>query len=213
LKESDIHVLISVPTKDNVSAPTCGWLLETVKQATLIGYKIGVHFVYSPYPIEIQRNNQVANFLEDERFTHLFFLDSDCVPPPLTIEKLLDYDLDIVASCAPALIAGNHVFTSACWLPPDERKDPKEKYRMPLVSDENAKGLKEVDVVGMTGVLVKRQVFETLEKPWFKMVFNEDHTGLELGEDYYFCEKAREAGYKVWVDYDVRQQHLKVVPL
>jgi hypothetical protein len=210
---SDIHVVISVPTRDVIAVQTAGWILEAVKKATILGYKIGVHFVYSPYPIEVQRNNQVVNFLEDKRFTHIFFLDSDCCPPGLTIEKLLDYDKDIVCSVAPALINGRHVFTAATFIPPEKRVKENECYSMPLVTAPEATGFKKVDVCGMTGVLIKREVFEKLEQPWFKMCYDKNSTSIEMGEDYYFCNKATEAGYEVWADFDLRQQHFKTVAL
>jgi GT2 family glycosyltransferase len=208
------HVLISVPTSNQIFVQTAGWIFETLKIAAKNDdIKVGLHFVVSPYPIEVQRNLQIQNFLGDERFTHIFFLDSDCIPKPLTIEKLLDYDKDIVASVAPALIGMKHVFTAATLIPEEKRENPDQIFFMPTVNSEEAHGLKEVDGVGMTGVLIRREVFEKIEPPYFRFEFSPDGTRLTLGEDYYFCKKAKDAGYQIWADFDLRQVHMKTVSL
>jgi GT2 family glycosyltransferase len=203
------RVLISIPTRENIHAETVGWLLVSMQTAAKLGYLMGVHILYSPYPIELQRNNQVKDFLEDEKnYTHLFLLDSDCVPERGAVEKLLDYDLDIVASVAPALIGGKHCFTAA-WETGSE--DPMESHRMLDVNHVDAHGLRKVDGVGATGVLIKRHVLETVPSPWFKMIYSDER--VELGEDFFFCKKVREYGFDVWADFDLRQKHYKTVAL
>lgn len=49
---------------------------------------------------------------------------------------------------------------------------------------------------GFGCAIVHREVFETLEYPYFKYSTYDD--GTFLSEDLYFCTKAREAGYQVW---------------
>lgn len=209
------NVLISIPTRENIHADTVGWCLRALKNSTSIGNKIGLQVVYSPYPIEMQRNNQVKNFLEDPKYTHLFLLDSDCVPPEGCIEKLLDYDLDIVASVAPAIIGDSHVLTAATRIPPElaDPDRPTAKFNFPSVKDEKYFGLQEVDGVGMTGVLIKRHVFDKIEQPYFKMLYEDGGTSIDLGEDFYFCKIAQEAGFKIWADFSMRQKHYKLIPL
>jgi len=42
-------------------------------------------------------------------------------------------------------------------------------------------------------------VFDTLAKPYFRYVT--DEVGGEIvGEDYVFCDRAREAGFRIWCD-------------
>jgi len=61
----------------------------------------------------------------------------------------------------------------------------------------------EVTAVPAGFLLVKREVFEKLQKPWF--VYNDPELLTKfnmdrVGEDMYFSVKARQAGYKLWVD-------------
>ena len=212
MDENEVHVLISIPTREEIHAQTVGWLLNATKIAKDIGYKVTVQILQSPYPIEMQRNNQVKNFLDSEEYTHLFLLDSDCVPQQLTIEKLLDYDLDVVASVAGALINGVHCITAATRVAPEDVVDGKE-YLFPYSEDKTKTDLEEVDAVGATGVLIKRHVIEALEPPYFEVIYNEDGTSVNLGEDYYFCQKIKEAGFKIFADFGLRQNHYKTVAI
>jgi len=59
-----------------------------------------------------------------------------------------------------------------------------------------------VDVTGMHFVLIKREVFEKVPKPWFSW-----ETGPP-SEDFYFFEKAKEAGYEIRIFSEVRLSHL-----
>jgi hypothetical protein len=64
-------------------------------------------------------------------------------------------------------------------------------------------GLVEVDYLGFGGVMIRRAVFERLEKPWFPIRFRgvgPDGNDIWSGEDYGFCDKAREAGFALHVD-------------
>jgi hypothetical protein len=66
-------------------------------------------------------------------------------------------------------------------------------------------GLFEADAVGTGGMLIRRKVFEAVADPWFE----EGKTAKDaIGEDLYFCLKAREAGFKVYVDCSVRMGHM-----
>jgi len=67
-------------------------------------------------------------------------------------------------------------------------------------------GLFEVHAAGSAGMMVKRHVFEEIGFPWF-----ENSDGISTNEDVEFCRKAREAGFKIWCDTDVRLGHLGAV--
>lgn len=63
-------------------------------------------------------------------------------------------------------------------------------------------GLHEVYAAGSAGMLIRRRVLEAIGDPWFE-------TGpAGLNEDFTFCAKAREAGFKLYCDVDVQMGHL-----
>ena len=49
-------------------------------------------------------------------------------------------------------------------------------------------------------MLTRMSVFDRLAKPWFQMPVFGEEVG---GEDYFFCDAARAAGYKIWMDTDL----------
>ena len=66
-------------------------------------------------------------------------------------------------------------------------------------------GVFEVDAAGSAGMLVKRQVFDTLGDPWFR-----SSGGVILNEDVMFCHQARQAGFRVFATADVTMGHLGI---
>lgn len=66
--------------------------------------------------------------------------------------------------------------------------------------------------VGFGFVAMEQGVFENISRPWFeiqKIRWPEHKFDTNVGEDYSWCMKAREAGYKVWVDPTVKVLHHK----
>lgn len=122
--------------------------------------------------------------------THLLFIDSDMVFPPDTAVRLLSHGKDI-AGIAAATRRENRLLNSAqtTW-----------GERLKAGPDD---GLVEVDYLGFGCVLIRADVFQAMEKPYFPISFKEhdpEAGDIWLGEDYGFCEKARAAGYTIHVD-------------
>lgn len=70
----------------------------------------------------------------------------------------------------------------------------------------------EVGGVGFGFVGMKSGVFENMKRPWFKIrevKWDNVDFSVNMGEDYSWCEGAKEAGYKIWVDPLVKVKHHK----
>ena len=64
--------------------------------------------------------------------------------------------------------------------------------------------------IGTGCMLIKTEVFEQIERPWFKTVDkidSEDGPGVQMNDDMYFCQKVREAGFKILADANVICTH------
>jgi hypothetical protein len=139
------------------------------------------------YTIAENRNFLAAKACQN-KCTHLLMIDDDMTFPEDTLLRLLKHDKDIVGV--------NYHPRMLCTL-----------YMVGLFGDEKVK-TKEEDLpkelfecrgVGFGVVLIKTELFYKLERPWFDWLMYE--TGMiKEGEDFYFCRKAREAGYSVWCD-------------
>ena len=151
--------------------------------------------------LPLARNALVEAALELD-VTHLLWLDSDGVmetpeDPNEAMRILYKCDAPIAACLYVAKQASG--FNYAAWM-----KAP-EGYT-PIVGWQEGTNWISVSATGLHFCLIKREVFENVPKPWFH--WNE--TG-KPSEDFYFFEKAKEAGYEVRIRTDVRLSHLGVL--
>ena len=127
--------------------------------------------------------NDAVKIAEEAGAGFLLFLDSDMTFPRTTLRRLLAHDRDIV---------GAHYTT---------RVPPHNLLGAPLGGDIAVDGDGLVAMRHMpTGcLLIRMSVFAQLKRPYFRFLFSED-TGEVHGEDYVFCDLAREAGFAIWCD-------------
>lgn len=126
----------------------------------------------------------------------LWFIDTDMVFPPDTLERLLNCQRDIVQGLV--LLRHPPHFPVVYRLGEDGGLKQAVLNRQPP-------GLIEVDAVGTGGTLIRRRVRDSVADPWFEVGTIK---GDELGEDLCFSSKARKAGFKMWVDLRVPIGHL-----
>lgn len=147
-------------------------------------------------------NLVVRDFLSLPDATHLFMTEMDMVIPDDTITKLLALDAPI-ASGLYFLRGGRG---QACLykkvLTAKENPYPHTPVSIfpqetPFVIDPEGGGCP-----GLGCVLIRRDVFEQVEFPWFDLKEN------FYGSDMYFYTKVREKKFQVWVDPTVRCDHM-----
>lgn len=197
LKNMKNGVLIAIThTGDTVAgleAKLSKWIYESEYNAEL--YFSNINPTYS------NRNTCVKYFLEKTKYSHLLFIDSDTVPfdNPL---KMVKHNVDVVGGVYPMWRIDHFE-----WLAME--KQPNGLYK--TVPADKRKGLVEVDGLGAGCLLIKRKVLENLEAP-FKDKIGKDGR-REIGHDYYFCERVKKKGYKIYADWDILCDHIKQVPL
>ena len=129
--------------------------------------------------------------------THLLMMDTDQVyHDEDIIKRLLDHRKDIVCGKVHRRY------------PPFE---PILNIGRKHVSDELIEkgGLIEVDATGTGCMMIDLDVLRAVEMPWFNNGINDE--GGVVGEDVNFCYKAKEKGFKVFVDCDVTIGHIALV--
>lgn len=154
-------------------------------------------------------------------YDRMIWVDSDNIVTTNDILKLIAHDVDIVSAWYRQYSTGNLDDTNkvACgyW----KRGDGYQEVRSLTVADipkqpVNEKGLIEVDYAGMGLMIVKKGVFESMSYPWFRGdVIHWVENGVEMADvdtdDAGFCARAKENGFKVYVDPAVRIKHEKLV--
>ena len=146
---------------------------------------LGVKFIQSCLIYEAR--DQAAEIALEGGYDWLFFLDSDMEPAPNTIERLLQANVPVNS----AICFKRQPPYSPCFYPRIEVK-PDGEVSVDIPQDWT-KGLAEVEGVGMACCLIRREVLEKVEKPMFWPM-------PILAEDLAFCKRAREAGFKIYVD-------------
>ena len=138
---------------------------------------------------------ELARQALEEKADYLLWLDSDMRFPKETIGHLILRDKPIVA----ANYATRRMPVKPVAMTDDDGKIGRV-YTAP-----DSEGLQPVDYIGMGVMMVKREVFEKIEAPWFAIPYSTVGNHY-IGEDVFFCRKAREAGYEVLVDHDLSHQ-------
>lgn len=139
-----------------------------------------------------QARNIIANALLNSDFDWLLFLDSDHTFEPDLLKKLMARDKEIVGA--------QYFMRIPPYAPVCGKINSEGKPTSVLIKE-----FSEVDGIGMGATLIHRSVFEKIERPWFEFIG-------EKGEDIVFCEKAKEAGFKIWCDPDVEIAHIGEPP-
>jgi len=129
-----------------------------------------------------------------EGFDAYLFIDSDITFDAHQVLKLIGHDKDIVTGVYRTQKEDKY---EAGLFYPAIPGAVMTRYNMAT------RGMQRVDFCGAGFLLVKREVFENMEYPWFRhhMVTNNGDQE-EAGEDYGFCINARRSGFEIWADFD-----------
>lgn len=156
--------------------------------------KVEIFYSATPFPtLGRDRIIQYAKY-RIPKPSHILFLDADVLPRKTTLEKLIKNDKDIVMGVYPISRNGELRWSVSREATFNAEKElPRNPFK--------------ISSGGFGVVMVKFKVFESLRWPYWKNVFVPGD--VEMGEDIYFCEQAREAGFDIWCDPKVKCGHIR----
>lgn len=204
-------LMVAIPCYDGkVNIKTAFALAQLVPKLDKMGVQITLVHLSGCSIITKARNKLVANFMDSE-CTDLLFVDADVVINVDAVTRLLalSTDRDIVAGTYPRRATDAKFFL-------DFHLDENNQ----LEFDEN--GLMRVESVATGFMLIRRHVIEQLIAAHPEWEYKGDGDGdVEyavfdfaivdgnyIGEDYLFCRRAREAGFKVYLDPMISLPHI-----
>lgn len=207
-------ILIGIPTMGSVHTFLALTILKWCINAQNNG-KYGVSFypTMSVQPVDNARNEIVEEFLKSD-CTHLFFVDSDTIPPEDALDKLLAIDSDIATGITPIIeLDQNRVNDSSGFYKRSNILGMDDQLVQPETGIVDAKG------TGGACLLIKRHVIEKMSKPLFRFIYKDCHPdGVDFGtkkdmmsEDYYFCAKALNEGFSIKCDSSIVCRHQKSI--
>ena len=125
-------------------------------------------------------------------FTHVLFIDDDMGFEEDALHIMAQKDQPIVLANYPKKVLPVRFISRGF-------KDEE------IVTRKDSEGLEEVYIGGFGFALIKREVFMSVPKPRFPLLYNKEHN-IYSSEDYWFCAKAREMGYKIYIDHDASKK-------
>ncbi len=185
--------------------PRCEESLQVLEQR---GYTVRRVKGYSQ--IDVARNEIAAGAMRDG-FEEMLWIDSDVGFDPASVEKLRAHQLPIV-----------------CGIYPKKAKRALSCSVLPgtkVLKFGDAGGLAEIQYAATGFLLVRRQVYIDIQEklklplcnelfgqtviPYFQpMALQDGEANWYLGEDFAFCERARQAGHRIMADTSIRLWHI-----
>jgi FkbM family methyltransferase len=204
-------LFVAVPV---YGAPTVGFMQSLIHLVTAAPCDLELRILNGDSLVSRARNSLTADFLASD-CTHLLFLDSDLVFSPEQVGRLASHPEAIVAGLYPKKCSGPVQWVMNTLLPGE------------MVPPMTASGLQAVRYAGTGCLRIAREVFVELAKRhpeesyptdqqpsrreqdfWRVGVYTDPQGGTRyLSEDWFFCQRAREAGYTVWMDVRVICKH------
>lgn len=208
--------MLGLPTYDfKVTAKLAISLADFCVQATKYGVDIQICNISGCSVVSRVRNLIAKDFLDSD-CTDLMFIDSDINFNAGDIFRLMAWNIDpkkgIVAGIPVARKKGK---TYISTLDTDE----EENILM------NHMGLVRAKRVATAFMLIRREVFEKMYEAHPEWRYHDEKKigdemiaffdfalkdGNYIGEDFLFCDRARELGFEVWIDPTIKLGHVGV---
>ena len=181
------HLYIGIPCTWDIRVDLVEFLLEIQKA----GATIDMHIAFG---IDNNRNIIAHRFLESD-CRDLLWIDSD-IGPAANCERILDSDLDIITGLYPIIGKTGEVTTNV--------------YKKWSDFTEIC-GIDEIDRCWFGFIKTSRKVIKAVtDKHGWVCQFQFKPDGrMKRGEDYNFCDRAKDLGFSVKVDTRVLCKHYK----
>lgn len=204
-EETRTKVCIGLPSGGTVRTETAACLVY------LTAHKQNIIFdLMTPMSCYIHENRERiverALFMDAE---YVFFIDGDMVFPESSLKVMISREKDIIGAAynyrdfpPRSTVKPDIKYTEDYEIreTPDPRhvtvilKDPSRPYRC--------------RAVGTGLMLIRTSVFKKIPRPWFHFQPNIPGVSEFVGEDVFFCDKAREHGYEIWVEPTLQVGHI-----
>lgn len=177
-----MKILLAIPSARYVETECFVSLFEMEKTGDI------ELLIPNSYSIDVARN-VIARYAEEHKFDYILWVDSDMILPKDTLTRLIKYDKDLVAGVYAYKLLNNERVVA-------KRHNGEDYKDLTIKEIQESKGLIDIDAVGFGCVLTKVSMFEKIDYPYF--IYTQ-----EMGEDVYFCAKAKNAGFKLLLDTDL----------
>jgi hypothetical protein len=203
---------------NNFSQEVVSSLIQTVAYMYEKQYSYLFLFGYSPI-IQSIRNGLLSNFTENGKIENnkipvdifnnelecnkIIFIDSDIVWTKEDLKKIIESDKDF--------IVGTYVLTDTVN---SSVREINSEVFMTVNELKNKKEIFEIHSSGLGFMSCSFNAIKNIEYPWFDVeetIVSEGNKKYQktIGEDIYFFNKIKNAGYKIFADPSIKVGHIK----
>jgi len=159
-------------------------------------------------PYDRARNECHRLFMESGK-EYMLFMDADTVPPVDALDRLIAADKPMISATVqtvqmhkgePRLIP-----IALRW----NEEDPEDVGLKAYVGN----GVEEVDATTLACTLIKRKVMKAVGPRAFQFGYGDEYGTTGIGEDIFFNNLVKEAGFSIWNHYGVVCSHLKEIDM
>ena len=159
--------------------------------------------------------NSLADMMMNEGFDYIFFVDNDVILPKNALVDLYNMNWYFSVGTYPRkeeqTLTSPDPFTTL-YYHSDKNKEVYCPFFLPK-SQLKRGYITQVDCCGLGCALIRRDLFEKIEKPWFFFAHEGEpiatNTGEYcIGEDMWFCRKVIRANMQIWAHGSVLCGHL-----
>jgi cellulose synthase/poly-beta-1,6-N-acetylglucosamine synthase-like glycosyltransferase len=192
-----MRVAICIPARGQMEVTTAFDL--TMMAAYMAAKKnIDLNVYTSQGTLIFDQRNSLVHTAVIEKCDYILFIDADMRFPKTTLERLLAHKKDIIGVNATTRMMPPSPTAKNIQINEDGSVDWLAVY------SNKEKGISKVDAIGCGVMLIKTSCLKDIPQPYF--YFEQLLKGKLLGEDIYFCIKAKDAGIDTWVDHDLSME-------
>lgn len=204
-----VKLFMGIPSTGTRSDAQC-YALRRLEKV----YGDRIEFVYPELLVQrifhdFARNAYVEEFLKSD-CDIMWFLDSDVVPGPKTLDLITEHgDKWQLAGCPYPVF-----MTQKGWDGPQVvftvyNRAASGMYPASIPRE----GTGFVDGIATGCIFIKREPLLKLTKPYFEFKYDAETREMTEGEDLGFCRKVNDLGYRFFTDYSMVCKHYKMVDL
>lgn len=184
---------------------------NNINPLTSYAYDSNVYYVRARcLGASVDRGEYQIPFNGTIKYDYIMWIDSDMVFHPSHLEQLLELNTDVATGIYKTADQETYA-TVEKWDTEQYKKEGKFHFLTPDDVRRYRASVIEVDYSGMGWMLMKKGVVENLKYPWFAPVWIDVGNNMKefSSEDVAFCQRIREAGYKIMANTNVVIGHEK----
>lgn len=205
--ENKLKITLACPTNRGINPKTFQCLLELVVHGNYDWHIVVAEFGYTI----AENRNYIAVQACNNNSDYLLMIDDDMTFPPDLLDKLLENQKDIVGVAYHSRGSSDKI-----KLVPEimslAEVDKGKYINLETETDPKYKETFECYATGTGIILIKCEVFRKILRPWFEFTYF-DNGKCKEGEDWNFCFRAKNSGFKIYTDPKIKIGHLGEVVL